>query len=156
MWLTNSKTGRPFNTDWIDKDRQIAQNKKEADKLNVNDLPKRLYMADVSAEHANKVSDVLHLRTKQRYKFKDGTKITEVHAFAGKGTSRIFRDAQKYANRYPASGKNKEDWQHCSGIAQITNGSKVLTREVHWVQGKDGLIREAFIKEYADNLRKRK
>lgn len=36
-WLTNKKTGARFNTDWLDKDeqtknRQIADNNKEADK----------------------------------------------------------------------------------------------------------------------------
>lgn len=31
MWLTNKETGGVFNTDWADKDRQIAENKKQAD-----------------------------------------------------------------------------------------------------------------------------
>ena len=35
MWLTNKETGAHFNTDWFDeKERQIAENKKQADKLN--------------------------------------------------------------------------------------------------------------------------
>jgi len=33
MWLT-TKDGRHFNTDWFDKDRQIAQNKAQADERN--------------------------------------------------------------------------------------------------------------------------
>ena len=131
-----------------DKDKQIEKNKAEAKERNQSNTtpPRRLYLDDVSADEANKSTDILNLKTKQRYSFKSGTKITEVHVFAGKGCSKEFRDAEKYAKRYPESGKNKEDWQHCSGIAQITNGSKVLEREVHWVQGKDGKMREAFIK----------
>ena len=44
MWLTNKKTGKKFNTDWIkkdadDKDRQIEQNRREADRLNNNYTP---------------------------------------------------------------------------------------------------------------------
>lgn len=30
MWLTNTKTGKPFNTDWLDKDRQIEYSNEEA------------------------------------------------------------------------------------------------------------------------------
>ena len=42
-WLTNKKTGKPFNTDWIDedtkqKDRQIAENEKQADVLNDSNM----------------------------------------------------------------------------------------------------------------------
>ena len=136
------------------KDKQIAQNKAQADKLNnEKNPPRRLYLDDIKAEDANKSSDILNLRTKQRFKFKDGTKLTEVHVFAGKGCSKEFRDADKYAKRY---GGKASDWQHCSGKATITNGSKTLDREVHWVQGADGKMREAFIKEYPKKLEKRR
>lgn len=134
----------------------IAKSKEQADKLNAPQpqrLPRHLALKDIRAEDANKTSDVLHLRTKERYKFVDGTKITKVEVFAGKGCSKEFRDAEKYAKRW---GGKAEDWQHCSGNAKITNGSKVLTREVHWVQGRDGKVREAFIKEYTNNLQKHK
>ena len=130
------------------KSQQIAKNEAEAKELNKQDsqpLGKRLYLPDVSADEANKTSDILNLGTKQRYKFQAGSKITNVHVFAGKGCSRPFRDAEKYAKRY---GGKIEDWQHVSGNAKITDGSKVLEREVHWVQGKDGKMHEAFIKFY--------
>lgn len=134
------------------KSTQIAKNEAEAKQLNKQDsekdsqqLGKRLYLPDVSADEANKSSDILNLGTKQRYKFQAGSKITNVHVFAGKGCSRPFRDAEKYAKRY---GGKIEDWQHVSGNAKITDGSKVLEREVHWVQGKDGKMHEAFIKFY--------
>ena len=140
------------------REKQIAKNKEQSDKARgaqkpyrVN--PKNLGLNDIKAEDANKSSDVLHLRTRQRYKFKEGTKITQVEAFAGKGCKREFRDAEKYAKRY---GGKKEDWQHCSGKAVITNGKHDLKREVHWVQGADGKMREAFIKEYPKKLEKRK
>lgn len=126
------------------KEKQIAENKRQSDKMN-GKLPRRLYLKDISAEEANKTTDILNLGTRQRYKFKDGTKITGVHVFAGKGCSKEFRDAGKYAKRY---GGKPADWQHCAGTAKLTNGSKVFTREVHWVQGADGKMREAFIKFY--------
>ena len=136
------------NGDENKKSEQIAKNKAEADKLNDENKqpPRRLYLKDISAESANKGSDVLNLKTKERYRFKEGTQIKEVYVFAGNGCSKEFRDAEKYARRYPQDSKNPADWQHCAGIAQITNGSKTLTREVHWVQAKNGKMREAFIK----------
>lgn len=147
-WRRNTKTGGLFNIydDYEpNKDRNIKYAKTTSDRLNKESRPpRRLYLPDVSAETANKTSDILNLRTKQRYRFKAGTKLTEVHVFAGKGCSKEFRDAQKYANRY---GGKASDYQHCSGIGYITDGTKTLKREIHWVQGKDGKMREAFIKE---------
>ena len=130
------------------KERNIKYSREEGERLNKESkLPRRLYLPNISAETANKTTDILNLRTKQRYKFKNGTAIIEVHAFAGRGCLKEFEKAYKYANKYPQSGKNKADWQHCSGVAYITNGSKTFKAEVHWVQGKDDKMREAFIKE---------
>ena len=140
------------------KSRQIAENKRQADSARdaqkrhrVN--PKNLPLEDIPAEEANRTSDVLNLRTRKRYRFKDGTKITQVEAFAGRGCKREFRDAPKYAKKY---GGKPKDWQHCSGNAVLTNGYHDFKREVHWVQGADGKMRDAFIKEYPKKLEKRK
>lgn len=130
------------------KQKQIAENKRQAQQAqsqSSNKLPRRLYLDDMSADFANKHTDILDLGTKRRYQFKGGTNITKVEVFAGKGCSKEFRDAEKYAKRW---GGKPKDWQHCSGIAQITNGIKEFTREVHWVQGDDQIPHEAFIKYY--------
>ena len=146
------------------KSRQIANNQQQSNKAKQGQRPykvnpKNLGLNDIKAEDANKTSDVLNLRNKQRFKFKDGTKITQVEAFAGKGCKREFRDAQKYADKYgkkdPKLAK-ASDWQHCSGKAVLTNGKYDIKREVHWVQGADGKMREAFIKEYPKKLKARK
>ena len=148
-WRINRKTGGRFNI-YIDyepnKERNIKQSEADGQRLTKESqqVPRRLYLQDIPAETANKTSDILNLRTKQRYRFKNGTKLTRVHVFAGKGCSKEFRDAEKYARRY---GGRASDWQHCSGIGYITNGSSLLKCEIHWVQGKDGNLREAFIKE---------
>ncbi len=126
------------------KERQLAKQQDETDRLN-GKLPKNLYTDDIPAEEANKTSDVLRLGTHKRYTFKEGTSITKVNVFAGKGVSRPFRMAEKYANKY---GGDAWEWQHCAGMATITRGDVTLEREVHWVQGPDGKIREAFIKVY--------
>ena len=137
------------------KQRQIENNRKQVEQIKQSQLPKRIYYDDIPAEVANETTDVIHLRTRKRYKFQNGTAITEVNAFAGKGCSRPFRDAEKYAKRYPKSGK-AENWQHCAGKAQITDGMKSFMREVHWVQGEDRKMREAFIKEYPNKLKDEK
>lgn len=143
------------------KARQIAENKKQADKLNESEkkLPKNLYMPDIKAEVANETSKVRSLTNGKRYRFKEGTTIRKVNAFAGTGCSRPFRDALKYAKKYEEiyGTPRPEDWQHCAGQAVITNGDRTMVREVHWLQNvKDGKIREAFIKEYPQKLKKSK
>ena len=127
------------------REKQIAKNKEQAVQLNANNqpLPKRLKLPNIPAEDANKSSDVLHLDTGKRFRFKEGTKITQVVVFAGKGCSTPFRDAAKYGKMI---GFKPEEMQHCAGMAQITDGTRTFTREVHWVQGSDGKIRKAFIK----------
>lgn len=146
-WRRNTKTGGLFNIyDDYEPNKERNMKHAQADSARLNKeshLPRRLYLPDVSAETANKTTDILDLGTKQRFTFKSGSKITEVQVFAGKGCSKEFRDAEKYARRW---GGKKEDWQHCAGQAQITNGRKVFNREIHWVQGADGKMREAFIK----------
>lgn len=141
------------------KQKQISQNKAEADKRNKQTPPKQLHLPNIKAEEANKTSDVLHLKTKQRYRFKEGTEIRNAYVFCGNGSSKEFRNAKKFFDRYskthPETGKI-EDWQHCAGMAIITNGKQTLHREVHWVQGKDGKIREAFIKVHENTLEDRK
>ena len=52
---------------------------------------------------------------------------------------------ERYAKIY---GGKASDWQHCAGYAYITDGVKVLKREIHWSQLEGGEMREAFIKYY--------
>lgn len=153
MWLTNKKTGGRFEVDdngaviknELSKTSQIEKNRTEAKNLNSQDeLPRRVRLPRVKAEVANKSTDILDLKTLGRYKFKEGTDIRNVYAFCGKGSSKEFRDAEKYARRY---GGNPKDWQHCAGDAIITNGRVTLHREIHWVQIAGGEMKEAFIKE---------
>lgn len=130
------------------KDKQIEQAREEAKKLNEQNQqpatpPRRLNINNIKAEDANKTTDVLHLGNRRRYVFKDGTEIQNAYVFAGAGCSKTFRDAAKYAKRY---GGEPGEWQHCAGWGIITNGEVTMRREIHWVQGKDGKVREAFIK----------
>ena len=42
MWLTNKETGGVFNTDWADKDRQIAENQAQGDSKNLEERYKNI------------------------------------------------------------------------------------------------------------------
>lgn len=145
-----SVTDYHVDKDQKEKERAIEKTKEEARKLNEEEkkksLPKRVPLPDISKKDANKKSDILDLVTWNRYRF--SSDITGVYAFAGKGSSKEFRDAAKYAERY---GGKKEDWQHCAGTASITNGDKTFMVEVHWVQLEGGNVREAFIKRRIKN-----
>ena len=75
--------------------------------------------------------DVLDLETGERYHFVEGTKIQNVDVFAGKGTKKEFRKAQKYANR---CGGRPEDWQHAKGFGLLATADGDKEAEVHWAQ----------------------
>lgn len=74
---------------------------------------------------------VMDLQTGERYHFVEGTKIQNVEVFAGKGTKKEFRKAQKYANR---CGGRPEDWQHAKGFGLLATPDGDREAEVHWVQ----------------------
>ena len=143
-------TDKQVDTDNKEKERSIEQNKKQAEKLNAEEekksLPKKVTLPDVSMKDANKKTDVLDLKTKRRYSF--ASDVTGVYAFCGKGSSREFRDAEKFAKRYGGKASN---WQHCAGYATITNGKYSAKAEIHWVQLEGGNIREAFVKYWEDD-----
>ena len=115
------------------KNRQIAENQRQSAERSRKVSDKNLALDDIPAEKANSTSDVLNLRTRKRFKFKDGTKITDVEAFAGRGCKRPFRKAIEYADKFgkinPKLSK-ASDWQHCSGYAIITDGIRDFRREV--------------------------
>ena len=62
MWLTNKETGGHFNTDWANKEHQIAANKAEADKLNEEQnlrdiLPKKSVISKEDLKEYQKYSE---------------------------------------------------------------------------------------------------
>ena len=126
------------------KNNQLAQNQQQASSL--NNPPRRLILGDIPAKVANDTSDILNLETKDRFTFVKGSKITGVYVFCGKGTSKEFRDAEKFAKKIKG---DVSKMQHCAGYADITDGNRVLkNREIHWVQEENGPIKLAFIKKH--------
>ena len=131
------------------KRKQIALSKEEAKKRN-SELPRKLELSNIkiTKDKIDNKRVMLGVGTsgaKRRLDFAKGSEIRGAHVFCGAGTSKVFRNAEFFANRYKGCGKPSE-WQHCAGYALLTDGKRTFVREVHWVQGSDGVIREAFIK----------
>ena len=152
-WITMNGVHIPIRdgetTDEAIKNKQIALNKEEAEMRN-SEKPRRLSLSNitVTAKNTDGKRVLLGVSTdgpKKRLDFVKGSEIRGAYVFAGAGTSKVFRNAEFFADRYKGCGKPSE-WQHCAGYALLTNGKKTFVREVHWVQGSDGVIREAFIK----------
>ena len=62
MWLTNKETGAHFNTDWLDEDnkkkeRQIANNKKQADRMNEKYLSRERFNAEAKKQKIDITSE---------------------------------------------------------------------------------------------------
>lgn len=108
-------------------------------------LKRRMKLPDIPAEQANKTTDILDFYSHRRYRFKEGTKLERCHVFAGKGSRVVFRDAGKWSDKL---GGKPEDWQHCAGWSKITDGKKILYREIHWIQKEEGKPLKAFIKKH--------
>ena len=91
--------------------------------------------------------DIMYLQTGEHFRFVEGTHIQNVEAFAGKGTKKEFKIADKYAIKY---GGNASDWQHCKGKGIIDYYGEERRAEVHWAQCKQYGKHEFFIKEWLE------
>lgn len=91
--------------------------------------------------------DVLDLETGERYHFVEGTRLQNVEVFAGKGTSSVYRQAEKYANRY---GGKVEDWQHVKGNGWLATAEGDMQAEVHWSQCDEVGRVEFFVKRWLE------
>lgn len=77
--------------------------------------------------------DVKDPQTGKKYHFAEGSTISSIEIFAGKGTRNKLRPqvARGLTERY---GGNKRNWQHVKGIGTIVRGNRYETAEVHWFQ----------------------
>ena len=91
--------------------------------------------------------DVMDLGTGEMFHFAEGSKIQDVKVFAGKGTSKKLRIAEKYASKY---GGASEDWQHVKGFGDLVTDDGERRAEVHWMQCEGVGKFDFFIKEWLD------
>ena len=77
--------------------------------------------------------DVKDPKTGKIYHFAEGTQITQVEVFAGKGVSKKLRPqvVNGLVERY---GGRARQWQHAKGLGTVDCGGWPRTAEVHWFQ----------------------
>lgn len=77
--------------------------------------------------------DIKDPRTGKTYHFVEGTTISGVEVFAGKGVRSKLRPkvTAGLVERYGGRPKN---WQHVKGFGTIEKGGHYITAEVHWFQ----------------------
>ena len=90
---------------------------------------------------------VMDLTTGEMFNFVEGTKIQNVEVFAGNGTNTIYRNANKYAEKY---GGNVEDWQHVKGIGWLETFDGNIKAEVHWSQCENIGKFDFFVKRWLE------
>lgn len=83
-----------------------------------------------------------------KYKLVDGSEITDVEVFAGKGVSKTYDRAYSYYA--PKFGGRAKDWQHIKGFGFIDVDGTEHFVENHWSECKVIGKVEGFIKEWLD------
>ena len=75
--------------------------------------------------------DIMDLATGEMFCLAEGTYLQNKTIFAGKGTRKHFKKANKYAERY---GGNPSDWQHVKAIGLLSTPDGDRKAELHWSQ----------------------
>lgn len=93
--------------------------------------------------------DVRDPRTGRAYRFLEGTTITNVEVFAGKGTRNRLSPKVSRGLSEQIGGRPR-DWQHVKGIGTLDYHGRARRAEVHWFQAR-GIGRVKFkVKEWLD------
>jgi hypothetical protein len=114
------------------KEKFVDGNKKDLTKFPINDtikLPDIHIGKSLGAKSKN--YDILDLATGEMYHLAEGSRLQNVEVFAGKGVSKAYEKAWKYADKH---GGKVEDWQHVKGFGLIDTADGDIPAEVHWSQ----------------------
>lgn len=107
------------------------------------DLPDRIVPRSVGARYNN--PEIIDLNTGMLYHLVEGSRITNIKIFAGKGSRTPYRNAYIYARRY---GNKPEDWSHVKGIAEIEGDFESGKVEIHWSESDETGMVDPFIKKW--------
>lgn len=125
---------------WKEKDQKTVANSKQNGTIRLPDIQ---VGQSVGAKAKN--YEVMDLSTGEMFHFVEGTRIQNVEVFAGKGSSVVYRNAYKYADRY---GGNVEDWQHVKGTGWLTTEDGDRQAEIHWSQCDGFGKHDFFVKKW--------
>lgn len=132
----------------VGEDKQLA---KKAEPVQGKAGPEKLGFAVAKAGESGiivpKADGVLDLETGVRYQLAKGSKLQDVEIFAGKGSKKEFRQAEKYAQRYGGAASN---WQHAKGKGMLATDEGDVKAEIHWVQCEGIGKKEMFVKKWLE------
>ncbi len=92
--------------------------------------------------------DVKDPRSGRAYRFIEGTSLTNVEVFAGKGTRNKLNPKVARGLSEQVGGRPK-DWQHVKAIGTLDYHGHARKAEVHWFQAKDVKVKFK-VKEWLD------
>lgn len=125
---------------WKEKEQKTVANSAQSGTIRLPDIQ---IGRSIGAKAKN--YDIMDLSTGEMFQFVEGTRIQNVEVFAGKGSSNVYRNAYKYANRY---GGKIEDWQHVKGVAWLTTDDGDRQAEIHWSQCEGYGKHDFFVKKW--------
>ena len=115
--------------------KAVAANKQALTKERENDIIKE---NDIKIHHSLSAAafrDNILLPNGNTGKIKEGSTITKVVAFAGKGTNKELRVAKYLEQQY---GVNRDEWKHSRGDGYVVcDDGKTRHAELHWFECKD-------------------
>ena len=111
----------------------------------VTNLDDEYVLKSVGAKAQN--YDIMDLDTGEMYHLVEGSYLQDKEVFAGKGSSKAYRDAYKFANRY---GGDVKDWQHVKAKALLATEDGDRRAEVHWSQCAGIGKKEFFVKKWEE------
>ena len=143
--LDKSKDFEDFKKKYLKAAEKSAETLEKSTKSSIIKLPDILIGKSVGAKSKN--YEVMDLATGEMFRFVEGTRLQDVEVFAGKGSSKVYNNAYKYAD---AHGGKVEDWQHVKGKGwlQTTDGDR--RAEAHWSQCEGIGKHDFFVKRWLD------
>lgn len=125
----------------------VGEDKQLAKKAGPEELGFAVAKTGESGIIVPKADGVLDLETGVRYQLAKGSKLQDVEIFAGKGSKKEFRQAEKYAQRYGGAASN---WQHAKGKGMLATDEGDVKAEIHWVQCEGIGKKEMFVKKWLE------
>lgn len=125
--------------------RQLSQ-KKQMLNPDITNMLDEYVMKSVGAKARN--YDIMDLQTGEMFHLAGGSKLQDKEVFAGKGSSKEYRMAYKYVEKY---GGKLEDWQHVKGKAVLETPDGDFPAEVHWSQCEGIGKVDFFVKRWLDD-----
>ncbi|WP_290776314.1 hypothetical protein [Anaerofustis sp.] len=93
--------------------------------------------------------DVVSLPNGNKGKIQEGSKITKVVVFAGKGTNKELRVAEHLERQYAVP---KTEWKHVRGDGYVVcDDGKTRHAELHWFESNETGRIKMKVKRYFDN-----